>query len=191
MFDAVLFGVGIVSEQGLKSFDSKELYQCYAWKYETEPSSEAEEKKAAEELMKAINKEVALKDFVPRYENQAICFTGEDMGSDRAMVAILLYMVIAILAFVFAITTVNTIEKEANVIGTLRASGYTRGELVRHYMAMPCIITVISALIGNVLGYTVMKRSVQLCIITAIACLPTKRYGMQMLSFPPQWFRLS
>ena len=158
MFDAVLFGVGIVSEQGLKSFDSKELYQCYAWKYETEPSTEAEEKKAAEELMKAINKEVALKDFVPRYENQAICFTGEDMGSDRAMVAILLYMVIAILAFVFAITTANTIEKEANVIGTLRASGYTRGELVRHYMAMPCIITVISALIGNVLGYTVMKK---------------------------------
>ena len=80
------------------------------------------------------------------------------MGSDRAMVAILLYMVIAILAFVFAITTANTIEKEANVIGTLRASGYTRGELVRHYMAMPCIITVISALNGNVLGYTVMKK---------------------------------
>ena len=158
MFDAVLFGVGIVSEQGLKSFDSKELYQCYAWKYETEPSTEAEEKKAAEELMKVINKEVDLKDFVPRYENQAICFTGEDMGSDRAMVTILLYMVIAILAFVFAITTANTIEKEANVIGTLRASGYTRGELVRHYMAMPCIITVISALIGNVLGYTVMKK---------------------------------
>lgn len=60
--------------------------------------------------------------------------------------------------FVFAITTSNTIEKEANVIGTLRASGYTRGELIRHYMAMPCIVTLISAVLGNVLGYTVMKN---------------------------------
>lgn len=158
MFDAVLFGVGIVSDQGFKLFDSNELHQCYAWKYETEPSTESEEKETAEELMKAINKEVALKDFVPRYENQAIYFTGEDMGSDRAMTTVLLYMIIVILAFVFAITTANTIEKEAGVIGTLRASGYTRGELVCHYMAMPGIITLISALIGNVLGYTVMKN---------------------------------
>ena len=95
---------------------------------------------------------------MPRFENQAINFTGEDMGSDRAMMIVLLYMVIVIMAFVFAITTSNTIEKEANVIGTLRASGYTRGELIRHYMAMPCIVTLISAVLGNILGYTVMKN---------------------------------
>ena len=51
----------------------------------------------------------------------------------------------------------NTISKEANVIGTLRASGYTKGELVRHYLSMPVIVTLISALVGNVLGYTVFK----------------------------------
>ena len=95
---------------------------------------------------------------MPRFENQAINFTGEDMGSDHAMMIVLLYMVIVIMAFVFAITTSNTIEKEANVIGTLRASGYTRGELIRHYMAMPCIVTLISAVLGNILGYTVMKN---------------------------------
>lgn len=44
------------------------------------------------------------------------------------------------------------------MIGTLRASGYTRGELIRHYMAMPCIVTLISAVLGNILGYTVMKN---------------------------------
>ena len=54
------------------------------------------------------------------------------MGSDRAMMIVLLYVVIAIMAFVFAVTTNNTIFKEANVIGTLRASGYTRGELLLH-----------------------------------------------------------
>lgn len=51
------------------------------------------------------------------------------MGGDRAMVITLLYIVIVIMAFVFGITISNTIRKEAGVIGTLRASGYTRREL--------------------------------------------------------------
>ncbi|MFR4712247.1 MAG: hypothetical protein ACLUAL_11515 [Blautia wexlerae] len=42
------------------------------------------------------------------------------------MMIILLYIVMVIMAFVFGITISNTIRKEAGVIGTLRASGYTR-----------------------------------------------------------------
>ena len=158
MFDAMLFGVAIVSGDTFAQYTEDELNYDYAWKYDVEPQNEAEEKTVSEDLMSAVNEEVALKDYVPRFENQAINFTGEDMGSDRAMMIVLLYMVIVIMAFVFAITTSNTIEKEANVIGTLRASGYTRGELIRHYMAMPCIVTLISAVLGNILGYTVMKN---------------------------------
>ena len=69
----------------------------------------------------------------------------------------LLYIIIVIMAFVFGITTSNTIAKEAGVIGTLRASGYTRGELAQHYMTLPVIVTLIGALIGNILGYTAFK----------------------------------
>ena len=117
-----------------------------------------QEKKIAEEFMEALGKEVSLEAFVPRYQNQAINFTGEDMGSDKAMMIVLLYIVIVIMAFVFRITISNTIRKEAGVIGTLRASGYTKGELIRHYMTLPVIITLFGALIGNILGYTVMKN---------------------------------
>lgn len=70
---------------------------------------------------------------------------------------VLLYVVIAIMAFVFAVTTNNTIFKEANVIGTLRASGYTRGELLLHYILLPIIVTLAGALVGNILGYTWFK----------------------------------
>ena len=44
---------------------------------------------------------VTLESFVPQFQNQSICFTGDDMGSDRAMMVMLLYIVMAILAFVF------------------------------------------------------------------------------------------
>ena len=111
----------------------------------------------SDDLMSDINSTIVLDSYAPRYLNQAINFTGEDMGSDRGMMIVLLYMVIVIMAFVFSVIISNTISKEANVIGTLRASGYTRSELVRHYMMVPIFVTLIGAGIGNILGYTVLK----------------------------------
>ena len=157
MFDAVKFGVAVMTPEGYAALKETRIWN-YAWTYNTPPGDEAAEKDAAENFMKVVNKTVSLQDFVPAYENQAITFTGEDMGSDRAMMVVLLYIIIAIMAFVFAVTTANTIGKEASVIGTLRASGYTRGELVRHYMAMPVLVTLISAAVGNLLGYTFLKN---------------------------------
>lgn len=157
MFDSVKFGIGVVTSEAFESLDSPLVKYCYAWKYNDEPTTEKEEKEVSDDLMKAINKEVSLEEFVPRYLNQAITFTRDDMGSDRAMMIVFLYIVIAIMAFVFGITISNTIAKESNVIGTLLASGYTRNELIRHYMAMPILVTLIGALIGNILGYTIMK----------------------------------
>lgn len=157
MFDSVKFGIGVVTSEAFESLDSPLVKYCYAWKYNDEPTTEKKEKEVSDNLMKAINKEVSLEEFVPRYLNQAITFTRDDMGSDRAMMIVFLYIVIAIMAFVFGITISNTIAKESNVIGTLLASGYTRNELIRHYMAMPILVTLIGALIGNILGYTIMK----------------------------------
>ena len=157
MFDAVKFGVAVMTPEGYAALKETRIWN-YAWTYNTPPGDEAAEKDAAEDFMKVVNKTVSLQDFVPAYENQAITFTGEDMGSDRAMMVVLLYIIIAIMAFMFAVTTANTIGKEASVIGTLRASGYTRGELVRHYMAMPVLVTLISAAVGNLLGYTFLKN---------------------------------
>ena len=137
MFDSVKFGVSVVCPEEFDSYKADQLNYSYAWKYNTEPKNEKAEKDISEDLMEDVAKEVTLEEFVPRYTNQAIIFTGDDMGGDRSMMIVLLYIIIVIMAFVFAITTNNTIRKEANVIGTLRASGYTRGELMRHYMTMP------------------------------------------------------
>ena len=157
MFDAIKFGVAIVTPEEFDALAEQQIWN-YAWQYDTAPADDRAEKDAATDFMKLVNKTASLQAFVPEYENQAIIFTGDDLGSDRAMIAVLLYIVIAIMAFVFSVTTSNTIAKEAGVIGTLRASGYSRGELVRHYMAMPVLVTLASAAVGNVLGYTVLKN---------------------------------
>ena len=157
MFDSVKFGVSVVTEDEFDSLKQDKLQYSYSWKYDQKPKTEKEEKEVSEDLMEDIGKIVTLEAFVPQYQNQAINFTGDDMGSDKAMIIMLLYIVIVIMAFVFGITISNTIRKEAGVIGTLRASGYTRRELVMHYMTLPVLITLVGALIGNILGYTVFK----------------------------------
>ena len=158
MFDAVQFGVAAVGQEDFQEFPSDERTWCYSWKYNTPPATQEEEKEVSDRLMEDIAEEIYLEDVIPRYLNQAIQFTGEDMGGDRAMMLILLYIVIVIIAFVFVITISDTIAREAAVIGTLRASGYTRFELLRHYMVLPLMVTLFAALAGNILGYTVMKQ---------------------------------
>ena len=157
MFDSVKFGVSVVTEEEFDSLNQEKLQYNYSWIYDQKPKTEKEEKEVSEDLMEDIGQIVTLESFVPQYLNQAITFTGDDMGGDKAMVIVLLYIVMVIMAFVFGITISNTIRKEAGVIGTLRASGYTRQELVRHYMTLPVLVTLVGALIGNILGYTVFK----------------------------------
>lgn len=69
-----------------------------------------------------------------------------------------LYILIAVLAFIFGVTISHTITKESTVIGTLRASGYTKGRIIQTLLAMPVIVTLIAAVIGNILGYSYMKQ---------------------------------
>ena len=157
MFDAVKFGVSVVTEEEFDSLDQEKLQYNYSWIYDEKPKTEKEEKEVSEDLMEDMGKIVTLEAFVPRYLNQAITFTGDDMGGDKAMMIMLLYIIMVIMAFVFGITISNTIRKEAGVVGTLRASGYTRQELILHYMTLPVLVTFVGALIGNILGYTVLK----------------------------------
>ena len=157
MFDAVKFGVSVVTEEEFDSLDQEKLQYNYSWIYDEKPKTEKEEKEVSEDLMEDMGKIVTLEAFVPRYLNQAITFTGDDIGGDKAMMIMLLYIIMVIMAFVFGITISNTIQKEAGVIGTLRASGYTRQELILHYMTLPVLVTFVGALIGNILGYTVLK----------------------------------
>lgn len=162
MFDAVRFGVAIVTEDGFDKINDDHLHYNYSWRYSERPADEKESKTLSESFLKTLYVNALLnlngvEGFIPEYVNQAIIFTGDDIKGDNAMFTVFLYIVIAIIAFVFAVTTSNTINKESAVIGTLRVSGYSKGELIRHYMAMPMLIVLIAAVIGNILGYTVFK----------------------------------
>lgn len=163
MFDAMKFGVAAVTEEGFAQFSEDHLHYSYSWIYDEKPEDDTEAKEMADDFLKVLSENAMLENrmlenYIPQYLNQAIHFTGDDMVGDNAMIAVFLYIVVLIIAFVMAITTSNTISKEANVIGTLRASGYSRGELVRHYMVLPLVVMFVAAVVGNILGYSAVKN---------------------------------
>lgn len=158
MFDNDKFGVSVMTDAGFAALRENHLHYNYSWSYDTAPEDDAEAKDMAEDLMPILAENGMLTNFLPEYLNQAIIFAGDDMGGDMSMILAFLYIVIVILAFVFSITISNNITKEANVIGTLRASGYSRGEMVRHYLIMPMLVLLVAAVVGNVLGYTWLEQ---------------------------------
>lgn len=97
-------------------------------------------------------------DYSAKYTNKSIMYAREDSTSDKATMMLMTYIVMVMIAFLFAVTTSNTISKEANVIGTLRAMGYSKGELIGHYIFLPMVVTVVGGIVGNVLGYTAFQK---------------------------------
>ena len=174
MFDAISFDVALVTPEAFDAFDIS-IHYNYAWMYDrdalgdkaidsgaSDEKQKEQEKTLSDNYMQAVLSQSVvadneLKDYVPRYGNMAVKFAKDDISGDEVMVGILLYIFIAMIAFIFGVTITSTINKEASAIGTLRASGYTKSELVRHYVTLPVVVTLISSIIGNVLGYTLFK----------------------------------
>lgn len=100
------------------------------------------------------DKLLTVEGYTLRVDSKAVNYCMDDMGTDKPMFILFDYIVVALLAFVFAVTISNTISSEAGVIGTLRASGYSKRELVLHYLFLPVLVTIVAAIVGNIAGYT-------------------------------------
>lgn len=162
MFDAFGFDVAMVTPEAFESLDSRVHYN-YSFVYDVKPADKIEKADWSERFLKSLITQTLVYDneidnYLPEYLRQASNFAPADIEGDSTGTSIFCYILIAVIAFIFAITISNTIDKEASVIGTLRASGYSKGELIVHYMSMPLIVTLIGAVAGNVLGYTVFRN---------------------------------
>ncbi len=158
VFDANRFTVALVTEKAFDKISNKGLKYCYAWVNKDTTLSDGEQKEKADEIKEIIMNKALLTDFMPRQDNQAINFSGEDMGRDKIIMEFILYIIIIVLAFAFAVTAKNTVEKEASAIGTLMASGYSKYQMIFHYMITPLVLLFTASVAGNVLGYTWFKE---------------------------------
>lgn len=180
MFSVTTFGVGVMTDSGYENMGSTHVSYNYAWKFNDAPENDKAAHERSDELVDIATEEIKAYDeelvkeaymkgetdvkildvenYILRVDSKAVNYCMEDMSSDKPTFIIFNYIVVLILAFVFAVNTTSTLNAEAGVIGTLRASGYSRSEMVRHYLMLPVIVTILGAVVGNILGYTVFMN---------------------------------
>ena len=155
------FGVAEVSDSGFAALcqDGREPAYLYSFTFDNADLTLAERTDIEKDMVKALAAAGAtVEDLTDADANQGIGYAADDVEGDSSMWITLLYIIIAIMAFVFVVLTSATIEEESAIIGTLLASGYRRRELVAHYLALPAVVGIVAAVVGNVVGYTWMSE---------------------------------
>lgn len=151
------FGIATLSEEGFKQIDAKKLTYRYSYRYDDRDLSDKDKTdKLLKMQMFLMTCLEGLQSVLSAEENQSISFLAMDIGKDGPMMVVFVYILIMVIAFIFAIMTSNNIEKESVIIGTLRASGYSKGEIIWHYLQPTIIIAIVGSIIGNFIGYTFM-----------------------------------
>ena len=159
--NTLTFGVAEVSESGFAALEATGHQPAYTHsvRFADRDLTVAQRTDAEKDMMRALSTAGAtVDDLTDSSANQGIGYAADDVSGDSTMWSVLLYMIIAIMAFVFVVLTSGTIEEESAIIGTLLASGYRRRELVAHYLALPAAVGISAAVVGNVAGYTLMSE---------------------------------
>ena len=159
--NTLTFGVAEVSESGFAALETTGHQPAYTYsvRFTDRDLTVAQRTDAEKDMVRALSDAGAtVDDLTDSSANQGIGYAADDVAGDSTMWGVLLYMIIAIMAFVFVVLTSGTIEEESAIIGTLLASGYRRRELVAHYLALPAAVGIAAAVVGNVAGYTLMSE---------------------------------
>lgn len=159
MMDSIYFGVAVVSSETFADFPMDQMTYTYVYRYHDRDLQKTEKYDLSEEVKKClIENGVRLTGFIMAENNRSVSYVSDDLGSDMPMMMTFNYIIVAIMAFVFAIVISSTIEQESAVIGTLLASGYRKGELIRYYLSLPILMSLVGCLIGYVLSVTVTPQ---------------------------------
>ncbi len=162
MMDGINFGTALVTDEGFKRLDQKKITYTYSYRLHDRDMSLKEQTDKLIDMNKQMSMTGAvILDSVIKENNANIMYMIDDMDADVPTMITILALICVIMAFIFTIVTKSTIEDEAPIIGTLYSMGYKKREILGYYMKLPVIITVISALLGNILAYGYFKNKYQ------------------------------
>ena len=103
-----------------------------------------------------------LTQFVPADDNIRIGGAADDQFINKAAGLAAGVIILILFAYVISVFVVHSIEQEAGIIGTLYAMGIRKKELLRHYLALPVLVTFFAGVIGTALAYSDLGIRVQM-----------------------------
>lgn len=156
LFNAVTFGVAQVTPEAFEELDGGTEHYTYSFMFPDRNMSTADRVSLEEDIANALGDHGCVVTSMVDYEyNQGISYPASDNDGDQSTYRMLTIILTIILAFIFLMLTSANIEQESSAIGTLLAMGYRKGELLRHYLAVPVLVGVVGCVAGFLLGATV------------------------------------
>jgi len=92
--------------------------------------------------------------FVTRENNPRIESSINDVIINKYVGMVAGVIVMILFTFVISVFVIHGIEREYPVIGALYALGAKKGELIRHYLTLPVLITALGGIVGTILGFS-------------------------------------
>lgn len=158
--NSLTFTVAEVTPEGFEALaEASGATPTYTYSFVMDDRSltAAERTDVEEDLIVALATNGAqLTDLLDSDANEGINYVSNDVERDRGVWEGLMLILVGIMAFMFVVLATSTVEEESAVIGALLASGYRRRELLAHYLTLPCLVGITGALVGNILGHTVL-----------------------------------
>lgn len=97
-----------------------------------------------------------LKEFTKADNNARINASSDDIKINKTGALIAGVIVLILLAYILSAFVTSTIEKERKVIGTLYSLGFSKKELITHYLVLPLVICLLGGLVGTFAGFLSM-----------------------------------
>ncbi len=157
MFDTLTFTVAQMAPEAYRQINAGSEVYSYSYVFDDQALDQAQRTDIEEDMVDAlIDHGAVVSEILDAEDNQAIGYALDDVTHDQTMWTVLLFMLVVIMAFVFVVLTSATIEAESAVIGTMLASGWRKGEIVRHYMVLPAVVGLLAIIVGLSVGLTLL-----------------------------------
>lgn len=95
-----------------------------------------------------------LTQFIPAKDNPRISAAENDQVVNKLSGLAAGVIIMILFTYVISVFVVHNIERESSIIGALYALGVNRHDLLLHYLTLPVIVTVISSIIGTLIGFS-------------------------------------
>lgn len=177
MMDSYNFGVAIVNEQVFNNFNDDVVYNYSLFRNNDEQFTDKEKYDDSVKIKKLLlSNGYNLSEYNLKDNNKRLSFIVKDMQNVMVMMQALMGVVFVIIAFVFRVLMKNIFDKESVMIGTLKASGYSNFQLIRHYCTLPIMMSLLASLFGNIVGYTLFPSYYKNLYYSSYSIPPMKTY---------------
>lgn len=142
------FGVGVINREAFSDIDKATSF--YSVRFNNRNRSI---NRQAVELRQALREEgFAVSDWINIMDNKRARMVWASITGMKTMSVPLPVAMFLISCLIVGIMFWRMIRRESMIIGTLYAQGYRRGELMRHYLALPLMLAFIGGMIGSLLA---------------------------------------